>query len=192
MKIAAMKKLFLALLCMGTAMSTFSAVQQSGVIKLQGEIRNNTCMISMNNSALIGESSLVNVGRHSAAEFTEIGRVSNEDAEKGKIKVFAEACPIEGKIQVTFSGQADKAGMNNSYLAIDPTNINTAQNVAIAIYKGKLVAPDKQLELNTPYHYQVEGNKQYEMDFRAAYVSIDEVVTAGEANGILNVNLAYR
>lgn len=177
------------MLSMAVAIKSFAAIEQSGVVKLQGEIYSATCTIMLNEQLLTNGSPIVNMGRHSTGQFEKVGSIVTGGSGIGEMKIVAEDCPDNGNIDVTFSGIANK--IDKALLAIDIGEA-TAENVGIALYQGKLVSPKMRLELNQAYPYVVTSRKSYTMDFLAAYISTADTVIAGIANGTLNVDITYK
>ncbi|WP_139851515.1 fimbrial protein [Acinetobacter pullicarnis] len=189
MKLTEMTKIFLATLGMGLGASTFAAPSQNGIVKLQGTIYSSTCTVTVNDQLLGNGTPIVNMGRYSTSSFGNTGSIVGGKNGNGELKVVASDCPDSGTVKMKFSGTA--VSTDGNVLAIDSDGGKEAQNLGIIIYQGKDL--NNPLAINKEYIYNLTGgdNKEYVQDFRAAYVSTADTVTAGSANSTMNVNMEY-
>ncbi|WP_139851514.1 fimbrial protein [Acinetobacter pullicarnis] len=188
MKMAAMVKICLALIGLVTTMHTFAALVEAGVVKLQGTIYSATCTVTVNDQALIDGTPVVNMGRYPSSIFSSSGAIVGGGKGNGQIKIAAQDCPDQGTIELTFDGNVYPT--DNRLLQLDAGE-NTAKNLGIALYRGAAGIGER-ISFNKVYPYKVNGDKNYKIDFIAAYISTEDVVVAGLANSTLNVNLAYK
>ncbi len=189
MNFSTMTKIFLATVSMSTAMGTYADIEQSGTVKLQGTIYSATCTITVNDQLLGDGTPIVNMGRYSTGAFGDAGSLVGGSGANGELKVTAINCPDSGTVNMKFSGTP--VATDPHMLALDNDGGKEAKNIGIKLFKGTNIA--NPLELNTVYTYNLTGdNKEYTQDFRAAYQSTADTVTAGTANATMNVDVEYK
>lgn len=180
--------LFVAYLLSTASIPSFAALEQSGVIKLNGYIYSATCTLDINTQ---GPSlANINMGRYSTSEFNGVDSEVGGSGENGKINVTLTDCPDNGTVALTFDGSI---GDKNTILALDNAGSpGTAKNIGVHLYDDDDLTTPLVLDGSQKYTKKIQGESaSWVGGFVAKYVSLAEDVTAGQANASINYKLTY-
>lgn len=171
-----------------TSISSYAALDQSGVIKLNGYIYSATCTLDINDQ---GPSlANINMGRYSTSEFNGTNSEVGGTGENGKVNVTLTDCPDNGTVTLTFDGTI---GDKNTILKLDnPNDSGTAKNVGVHLYNISDLTTPLVLDGSQSYSQQIQGESaSWTGGFIAKYVSTASNVTAGQANASINYKIIY-
>lgn len=172
-----MKKNLLAVALMASSALATSAIASNGAVNFTGTITDVVCTVdtdSVNQTVPMGS-----IGSNS---FKAAGDISGTKS----FKLVLKDCPETVKgATIRFDGEQTPG--DNGILALTAGE-NTAKNVGIQITD----AQNKVVPLYTDSStYPLVSTGTNTLNFRAAYISLDDKVTAGEANAVTQFTIVY-
>ncbi|WP_313081891.1 fimbrial protein [Atlantibacter sp.] len=194
MKIAVVKKTFLAALALaGTSTTTLAAENAAGVIHFTGQIITPSCEIKGDT----GTDSTVEMGTYPTSKFVDVGDKSSPVP----FKIILTGCPTTSTglptVQLTFKGET---ALTQSTSLLDVSKITTdgtAAATGIGIAVSPVKAPDQDIKFDeSPEQVYIDlvqnSDTDIYADFNARYQSFSKTVTAGPADADMTINILYR
>ena len=172
------KKIVIAMLAAGSALSMTQAFAAAGTVNFNGNILDAACDIDV-----ASKDQVVVLGDYYKTEFPAAG--SRTAATKFDI---LKNCPVTvTNAKVRFDGTPDLS--NASLLAIDSSVAGAATGVAINLMTADKA--DLPLHGSNGYSYPLSSTADNTLNFYAQYVSTTSTVVAGPANSVANFSVVY-
>ncbi|AUX92162.1 fimbrial protein [Mixta gaviniae] len=172
-----MKRFNQAALAMALLFSSASALAYDGTVNFNGEIIDNTCIISLGNGS---NSLVVPMGSVNKSSFTGTGSIASTT----QFALVMTNCPAVNA-SVKFDGPTYEGDQN--VLALNP-GAGVATGVGIQLYDKDMAA----LPLFTASNpYQLKEGEDNIMRFYASYIAMAGSVTAGPANAVATFTVNY-
>ncbi len=173
------KKIVIAILAAGSALSMTQAFAAAGTVNFNGNILDAACDIDV-----ASKDQVVVLGDYYKTEFPGAGSRTAAT----KFDIILKNCPVTvNNAKVRFDGTPDLS--NSSLLAIDSSVAGAASGVAINLMTADKA--DLPLHGSNGYSYPLTSTADNTLNFYAQYVSTTATVVAGPANSVANFSVVY-
>lgn len=173
------KKIVIAILAAGSALSMTQAFAAAGTVNFNGNILDAACDIDV-----ASKDQVVVLGDYYKTELP----VAGSRTAATKFDIILKNCPVTvNNAKVRFDGSPDLS--NSSLLAIDSSVAGAASGVAINLMTADKA--DLPLHGSNGYSYPLTSTADNTLNFYAQYVSTTATVVAGPANLVANFSVVY-
>lgn len=173
------KKIVIAILAAGSALSMTQAFAAAGTVNFNGNI-----LMPPATSMSRQSDQVVVLGDYYKTEFP----VAGSRTAATKFDIILKNCPVTvNNAKVRFDGTPDLS--NSSLLAIDSSVAGAASGVAINLMTADKA--DLPLHGSNGYSYPLTSTADNTLNFYAQYVSTTATVVAGPANSVANFSVVY-
>lgn len=173
------KKIVIAMLAAGSALSMTQAFAAAGTVNFNGNILDAACDVDV-----ASQNQVVVLGDYYKTEFPAPGSRTAAT----KFDIILKNCPVTvTNAKVRFDGTPDLS--NSSLLAIDSSVAGAATGVAINLMTADKA--DLPLHGSNGYSYLLSSTADNTLNFYAQYMSTASTVVAGPANSVANFSVVY-